>query len=101
MSITVNIHGSTANIILSGGIDYSTQELFREANYRALNANGVREIQVHFSEVTFIDSSCIRALLVLQKQVEERGLTLSLLDCNDSIREIFEIGGFDKMFLLR
>lgn len=101
MSITVNIHGPTANIILSGGIDYSTQELFREANHRALNANGVQEIQVHFAEVTFIDSSCIRALLVLQKQAEERGLALSLLDCNDSIREIFEIGGFDKMFSLR
>lgn len=101
MSITVNIHGPRADIILSGGIDYSTQELFREANYRALHAEGVREIQVHFADVTFIDSSCIRALLVLQKQAEERGLMLSLLDCNDSIREIFEIGGFDKMFSLR
>lgn len=101
MSITVNIHSPIADIILSGGIDYSTQELFREANHRALNAPGVREIQVHFADVTFIDSSCIRALLVLLKQAEERGLALSLLDCNDSIREIFEIGGFDKMFSLR
>lgn len=101
MSITVNIHGPIADVILSGGIDYSTQELFREANHRALHAPGVREIQVQFADVTFIDSSCIRALLVLQKQAEERGLALSLLDCNDSIREIFEIGGFDKMFSLR
>lgn len=101
MSIAVNIHGPIADIILSEGIDYSTQELFREANHRALHAPGVREIQVHFAEVTFIDSSCIRALLVLQKQAEARGVALVLLNCNDSIREIFEIGGFDKMFSLR
>lgn len=101
MSITVNVHGPTADIILSGGMDYSTQELFREANYRAVNTQGVREIHVHFAEVNFIDSSCIRALLILQKQVEERGMTLVLLNINDSIREIFEIGGFDKMFSLR
>ena len=101
MSITVSVHGPIADIILSGGIDYSTQEIFREANHRAVNTPGIREIQVHFADVTFIDSSCIRALLVLQKQVEERGIGLVLLGCNDSIREIFEIGGFDKMFALR
>jgi anti-anti-sigma factor len=101
MSITVNVHGPIADIVLSGGIDYSTQEIFREASNTAVNAQNVREIQVHFADVTFIDSSCIRALLVLQKQAEERGISLSLLDCSSAIREIFEIGGFDKMFSIR
>ena len=101
MSITVSVHGPTADIILSGEIDYSTQEIFHEASYRALNAPNVREIQVRFDEVTFIDSSCIRALLVLQRQVEERGLSLVLLNCSSPIRDIFEIGGFDRMFSMR
>lgn len=101
MSITVSVHGPIADIILSGEIDYSSQELFHEASYRAVNAEGVREIQVRFDEVTFIDSSCIRALLVLQRQVEERGLSLILLNCSSPIRDIFEIGGFDKMFSMR
>ena len=101
MSITVSVHGPTADIILSGEIDYSTQEMFHEASYRALHAQDVREIQVRFDEVTFIDSSCIRALLVLQKQVEERGMSLVLLNCSSPIRDIFEIGGFDNMFSMR
>ena len=101
MSITVSVHGPTADIILSGEIDYSTQEIFHEASYAALNAENVREIQVRFDEVTFIDSSCIRALLVLQRQVEERGMSLLLVNCSSPIRDIFEIGGFDKMFSMR
>lgn len=101
MSITVSVHGPTAEIILSGEIDYSTQEIFHEASYKAVNAKNVREIQVRFDDVTFIDSSCIRALIVLQRQVEERGMSLVLLNCNSPIRDIFEIGGFDKMFSMR
>ena len=101
MSITVSVHGVTAEIILSGEIDYSTQEMFHEASYRAINAENVREIQVRFDEVTFIDSSCIRALIVLQRQAEERGMSLVLLNCNSPSRDIFEIGGFDKMFSMR
>jgi anti-anti-sigma factor len=98
MSITVNVHGQIANIILSGEIDYSSQEAFREAANRAVTAADVQEIRVHFSEVTFVDSSCIRALLTLQKQADQRDIPVRLVDCNDPIRDIFEIGGFDTMF---
>jgi len=101
MSITVSFHGSIAHIILSGGMDYSTQDEIREANSKALSAEHVREIHVNLADVTFMDSSCIRALVALQKQADERGMTLVLLNCHDPIRDIFEIGGFDAMFTIR
>ena len=101
MLTTVNFHGSIARIILSGGMDYSTQDEIREAYGKALSAEHVREIHVDFADVPFIDSSCIRALLILQKQADERGISLVLLNCHDLIREIFEVGGFDTMFTIR
>ncbi len=101
MSITVNVRGSIAKIILSGGIDYSTQEEFREANHKAMSAKHVREIHIDFTNVSFMDSSGIRALLILQKQAEEKGISLVVFNCSKSIREIFEIGGFDRMFTMR
>jgi anti-anti-sigma factor len=101
VSITTHIHGSVASISLSGAVDYSTQEEFRSANAKALSAGEVQEIQVDFGDVTFLDSSAIRALLILQKQAEEKGISLVLLNCGRSIRDIFEVGGFDKMFMIR
>lgn len=101
MSITVNVHGPIAHIILSGGMDYSTQEEIKEANHMALSAEDVREIHVDFAGVTFIDSSCIRALVRLKREADERGIALVLLQCHDPIRDIFEIGGFDTMFTIR
>lgn len=101
MSITVEFNGAVANIVLSGGIDYATQEEFKNANTQALSANGVTEIWVNFAEATFLDSSGIRALLILKKDSDSLGKTLVLMNCNEYLRDIFEIGGFDKVFTFR
>jgi anti-anti-sigma factor len=101
MTITVEIRGTVASILLSGGIDYATQEEFRNANKQAFAAKGVWEVHVDFAKATFLDSSGIRALLVLKKETDATGKSLILLNCNDRLRDIFEIGGFDKIFTFR
>lgn len=101
MSITVEINGTVANIILSGGIDYSTQEEFKSANKQALSVVGITEIHVNFAETTFLDSSGIRALLMLNKEAHESGKSMIVFNVNENMREIFDIGGFDKVFTFR
>ena len=101
MTITVETHGAIARIILSGGIDYASQEEFKTANAQALSTEGVMEIHADFAETTFVDSSGIRALLILQKEADATGRSLILLNCDENMREIFEIGGFDKVFTFR
>jgi anti-anti-sigma factor len=101
MTVTINFEGTTANIILAGNIDYSLQEEIRNANQKALSNQQVREICVDFAEVTFLDSSVIRALLTLQKDADGAGKSLILMNCNNITREVFEIGGFDRMFKFR
>jgi anti-anti-sigma factor len=101
MTVAIDIHGTTANITLAGNIDYSMQEEIRDANQNALSNKQVREICVDFAAVTFLDSSVIRALLTLQKEADAAGKSLVLLNCNNTTREVFEIGGFDMMFKFR
>lgn len=101
MTIAVEFSGSVASIVLSGGIDYAAQEEFKNANKQALSANGVNEIHINFAEATFLDSSGIRALLILKKETEMSGKSLILLNCNEYLFDIFEIGGFDKVFTFR
>ena len=101
MTITVEIHGPIANITLSGNIDYSTQEEIRKASHEALSADQVREICIDFANVTFMDSSIIRALLILQNETDAQGKSLVLLNINNYTRKVFEMGGFDKVFTFR
>lgn len=101
MSIAVQFRGPVARIILSGALDYSTQAEMREANKKVIEADQIREVHVDCAEITFIDSSGIRALFQLQKDAEAQARSVVLINCNNAVREIFEIGGFDKMFTMR
>lgn len=101
MSITVEFNGTVASIVLSGGIDYATQEEFKTANREALSGEGVTEINVDFANASFLDSSGIRALIILKREADAAGKSLTLMNCNENLREIFEIGGFDRIFNFR
>jgi len=101
MSIAVEFTDTVANIVLTGGIDYSAQEEFKTANKQALSADGITEIHVDFANADFMDSSGIRALLILKKETEKAGKSLFLMNCNANLVEVFEIGGFNKIFTFR
>ena len=101
MPARVEFSGEVARIILSGDSDFSTQRSLAEAMAQALKSVDAKEIRVDMTDTTFIDSSVIRSLLQLQERAVANGKTLSIWNCNDHIREIFTIGGFDRMFVLR
>jgi anti-anti-sigma factor len=101
MPATVERTGNIARIILSGNLDFSTQEELVRAIDQALSTEAAKEIQVDMTDVTFIDSSAIRALLQLQETAAGNDQSLSIWNCSEQIRETFAIGGFDRMFVLR
>jgi len=101
MPATVEFTGDIARLILSGDFDFSTQEDLSNAIEKVLNANAMREIYVDLTDATFIDSSAIGALLRLREGALANDKSLSLWNCNEQIREIFTIGGFDQLFVLR
>jgi anti-anti-sigma factor len=100
MPAKVESTGEIARIVLSGNLDFSAQESLVSAIDQALNIETAKEIQVDMTNVTFIDSSAIRALLNLQEMTKAQGKSLSLWNCNDQIRETFMIGGFDQLFVI-
>ena len=100
MPARVEFTGDIARLILSGDFDFSTQEDLGRAIDEILSANAIREIRVDLVEATFIDSSVIRALLKLREAALEDRKSLSLWNCNEYIREIFTIGGFDQLFVM-
>jgi len=97
----VEVTGEIARIVLSGHIDFSSQENLNHAIDQALGVDAAKEIRVDMTNVSFIDSSGIRALLKLQERTVAKGKSLSIWNCNDHILEIFAIGGFDQMFMIR
>ncbi len=100
MPAIVEVRGEIARIILAGDIDFSTQDNLGSAIAEALSIDPAKEIRVDMTNATFIDSSVIRSLLKLQENARAKGKSISIWNCNEHIREIFAIGGFDQMFVL-
>ncbi len=101
MSATVVTKGDVVRVVLAGDLDFSKQGDIRTAIDEALASSRAKEIQVDLANVTFMDSSVIRALLTLQSKANADGKPVRLIHCTDSIREIFVIGGFDRLFTLQ
>lgn len=100
MAAKVESNGEIARIILSGNFDFSTQADLTAVIDEALGLEQVKEIRVDMTDATFIDSSVIRALLKLQERARVGNKSLSIWNCNDHVREIFVIGGFDRMLAI-
>ena len=101
MPAKMEMTGDIARIALIGNLDFSTQKSLAEAFNLALSTDRAKEIQIDMSNATFIDSAVIRALLQLQELAVAKNKSLSIWNCNEQIREVFSIGGFDQMFVIR
>ena len=101
MSISSEIRGETGRIVLADIFDFTVQDDFHQIVSGVLNNNKINHLTVDISGVTFIDSSGIRLLLLLNKNAVSAGKSLILTNCPDGLREVFSIGGFDAILKIR
>ena len=55
-------------------------------------------VEVDLSGVDFIDSSGLKALLVVHRQLLERGSSLTLVDPSDSAQRLLDLTGCVQLF---
>lgn len=100
MPATVSISGNVARINLSGEFDFSSQEDLKQVFEKAVSTSAL-EVQIDMQATTFIDSSVIRMFLKLHNLARQNKKSLTFINCNERIYEIFVIGGFDQVFEIR
>jgi len=82
---------------LTGWLDPNTSpELLEKIDLTEINS-----LTFDMSDVEYVFSSGLRALLVFQKMIEERGGTLKLINVPEQIRFVFEDTGLDKMLEMK
>ena len=60
--------------------------------------NGVQIILVDFTDVTFMDSSGLGALVLALKTVRSSGVKLVLCSINEQVKMLFELTSMDRVF---
>lgn len=92
-SITTNINGNTPLVKVCGDLDYFTEDKFRNA-VKSFMDKGCKDIIIDMSEVTFMDSGGMAALVYAIKLLSVQQGRLWLADCNDRVMHKMQIAGF-------
>lgn len=90
---------ASAQLVVRGEVDIAVVEgLLAEAE-RSMDASRSR-LEVDLHDVTFIDSSGLGALVQIQRNASERGISVVLTRPSDATRRLLELSGLDHVFTI-
>jgi len=96
MDLTHEVSNGLLVISPKGRIDSDTAADF-ETRCASLIAEGPAKAIVDFSQVTYISSAGLRALLVVAKQAKSLGGALTLCALDGGVRKVMSVSGFDTL----
>ncbi len=98
MTIDKKQDGSKLTISLEGRLDSNTAPQL-EAELKA-SLEGVTELVLDFSALSYLSSAGLRVILAGQKQMNTQG-GMVITGVNETIMEIFQITGFTEILTIQ
>ena len=92
MNIQMERNAQEIVLQVEGRLDTTTAPAAQEAFLKV--AGQYAEMELNFTDLAYVSSAGLRALLMLQKQVNKTGGSLVLTNVKPSVKEVFEITGF-------
>lgn len=84
-------------LVLKGSLEISQQSSLKESLASQIPAH-IKNIVLDFSEVDFIDSSCLGALIALTRKIRAEKGDIRIAALKEEVRSIFQITRLDKIF---
>ena len=81
---------------LTGVLEVSLQQTLKDKLIQI--AREQNDLVLNFAEVSFIDSSCLGALVSLAKTLREKKGDMKLVCLNEDVQSIFQITRLDRIF---
>ena len=97
MKISTDISGNEILLKIEGRLD-TTNYIEFENEVNKIFSENIKVIYMDCSELSYISSSGLRIFLIIQKKMMSAGGKFKLFGMQESIKEIFDISGFSKIF---
>ncbi len=88
-------------IRLNGRFDFNAHRAFREAYEPSLTEPTVRELEIDFGKVEYLDSSALGMLLMLKEKAQATSKSITLANCRGTVKQVLDIANFGKLFAMR
>jgi anti-anti-sigma factor len=96
MNISQERQGDTLIVAAAGRVDGSNSQEFQQAIEGVIDDND-RAVVLQLKQLSYISSSGLRVMLMVARMLQKRGTKFALCELTESIREVFEISGFDRI----
>ena len=100
MTLNEEKNGKIVVLGLSGKVDIDGSKIFLERVTQILDA-GERYILIDFTDVAYINSTGLRALILVAKRLAGDAGKLVLAGVSDQIQKVFKISGLSSIFALQ
>jgi len=97
MNLTSKKYGSSVIVNVEGRIDTNTAMEFGEQVNDLLD--NVSLLTLDFTDVEYISSLGLRAILELQKRMLSQG-AMKIVNANESVMDVFNMTGFNKILTI-
>ena len=91
MTIEKTKNGNDLFVTVEGRLDTLTSPQFSNEMRTALD--GISNVTLDFAKLEYISSAGLRALLQLRQTLDDKG-SVTIVNANELIKEVFEITGF-------
>ena len=96
MELTSENVGGAVIVKAVGRVDGANARDFHEGLEASIGADG-ESMVLDFEGLSYISSAGLRVVLLVAKTLQQKSAKLAVCSLSDSIREVFEISGFDKI----
>jgi anti-anti-sigma factor len=96
VQIETTTEGGRVTATVSGEVDAATANAFEQGLLPALGQ--ATEVVLDLSEVSFMDSSGLRALVTVHGEVASRGGTIELAGTSSAVDRLLSVTGLDELF---
>jgi anti-sigma B factor antagonist len=94
MQISKTSENGKLTLFVDGRLDTNTAQ-YLEAE---LQLDGITEVVLDFANLEYISSAGLRVLLTAKKAMMSCGGSISVLNANEPVRDVFDITGCSEMF---
>ncbi|HJW03447.1 MAG TPA: STAS domain-containing protein [Azospira sp.] len=89
--------GSDGHVAMQPRLDYSNTLVFHHSCNNLLTDASVHRLRLDCAQLTYIDSSGIGALMVVNDRATRDGKSLELLNCNNDVKKILKLVNLHKV----
>jgi anti-sigma B factor antagonist len=98
MTVTKKLEGTKLTAAFEGRLDTNTTPQAEQELTGSLD--NAKELILDFKQLDYISSAGLRLLLMLQKKMNNQG-SMTIINANDMVKEIFEVTGFSDVLTVK